>query len=255
MSKPKSIQLDIASPCHEDWSAMSREEKGRLCGQCQKTVIDFTTWSDNDLFSFFSKNTTSVCGRFFPTQLKKELHIPPQPASRLYRIAIACGLTVMFAQVPESHAMVKQQVELLSSSEYDEDGDGKENSKTTGSVRGKVVNENGEAVQGVSVQVTMNGKKKASVITDKNGKYIISGLAAGKYIVMAILPHSTAPNAETKIVAGQTNTINLTIEQYDTPTMGIVAMPEPAIMGDVAPVRDTTRNNDHFEKGKVKVKR
>lgn len=255
MSKPKTIQLDIASPCHEDWSAMSREEKGRFCGQCQKTVIDFTTWTDNDLFSFFSKNTTSVCGRFFNTQLKKELHLPPQPASRLYRIVIACGLTLMFAQVPEAHAMVKQQVELLSSSEYDEDGDGKESSKSTGGVRGTVVNENGEPMEGISIQVMLNGKKKASTTTDRNGKYIISGMAVGKYMITPLVPRNTSQGAETKIVAGQTNTINLTIEQYDTPTMGIVAMPEPAIMGDVAPVRDTTRSNDHFEKGKVKVKR
>lgn len=255
MKKQTSIQLNIASPCHEDWNAMSKEEQGRFCGQCQKTVIDFTTWSDNDLFSYFSKNTTSVCGRFFPTQLQKELHIPPQPASRLYRIAIACGLTLMFAQAPHAHAMVKQQVELLSK-ENDEDGDGKESARTAGAVRGKVVNENGEAMEGVSVQVTMNGTKKADAITDKNGRYMISGLAAGKYIVTPLFPLNTSQGTETKIVAGQTNTINLTIEQYAPPTMGIVAM--PTTVGEVAPVIDTTKKplkNDPMLKGKVKVKR
>src|SRR5690606_1239269 len=118
------------------------------------------------------------------------------------------------------------------------------------------VNETGEAMEGVSVQVTMNGKKKASAITDKNGRYMISGLAAGKYIVTPLLPLSTSQGTETKIVVGQTNTINLTIEQYAPPTMGIVAM--PTTVGEVAPIRDTTANspkNDRTEKGKVKVKR
>ena len=80
---------------------MTPDTGGRFCDQCSKTVIDFTTWSDSALYEFFSKKTERVCGRFLNTQLNHTIHIPHQPHSRLYRMTIALGLTLIFTQTPQ----------------------------------------------------------------------------------------------------------------------------------------------------------
>lgn len=252
MKKPTSIQLNIASPCHEDWNAMSQEEQGRFCGQCQKTVIDFTTWSDNDLFSFFSKNNTSVCGRFLPAQLQKELHIPPQPTSRLYRIAIACGLTLMFARVPDAHSMVKQQVELLATY-TPEDGGPEKTGNKTGSVKGRATGKDKKPLAGVAIDISLGGLVKGSATTDKDGRYEIKGLAPGEYEVTALYLTGNVTEKTLQVTGQKTSVLNFSVDDRPYPVMGAVAYPEPVMKGDVQLVEPHTPPNT--EKGKVKVKR
>jgi hypothetical protein len=55
---------------------MTPEGKGKFCDSCQKTVIDFSNMSDNQLAQFFKKPASSVCGRFHQDQLEREINIP-----------------------------------------------------------------------------------------------------------------------------------------------------------------------------------
>jgi len=74
---PKKIQLDVNTPCHEDWNQMTDSEKGKFCNSCQKDVIDFTGMNDAQLIAFFRKPTTgSVCGRFMSDQLQRDIILP-----------------------------------------------------------------------------------------------------------------------------------------------------------------------------------
>ena len=54
-------------PCNVGWEQMSSEEKGRHCGLCSKTVVDFTQMSkekiQSELTNYFQKGQ-SVCGHF-----------------------------------------------------------------------------------------------------------------------------------------------------------------------------------------------
>ena len=72
----KKFQLSIPEPCHENWDAMKPAERGRFCGSCQKTVVDFTAMSDRQLAEFFKKPASSVCGRFHNDQLNREVELP-----------------------------------------------------------------------------------------------------------------------------------------------------------------------------------
>lgn len=74
---PTKIQLDVSSPCHEDWNQMTDAEKGKFCNSCQKHVVDFTGMSDEQLIAFFRKPTSgSVCGRFMSDQLRRDIALP-----------------------------------------------------------------------------------------------------------------------------------------------------------------------------------
>lgn len=72
----KSLQLDITTPCHENWGKMNINAEGRFCGSCQKTVVDFTAMSDRELVNYFSNYSGYACGRFRSEQLSRELVQP-----------------------------------------------------------------------------------------------------------------------------------------------------------------------------------
>ena len=73
----KKLQLQIPTPCHENWDHMSPVDKGRFCSSCQKQVVDFSNMSDREIAMFFKKPSTgSVCGRFMQDQLYRDIKIP-----------------------------------------------------------------------------------------------------------------------------------------------------------------------------------
>jgi hypothetical protein len=61
----------IPNPCHEDWNKMTPNEKGRYCGICNKTVIDFSKMSKIEIQDYFRNiaNGSKICGSFNSKQL------------------------------------------------------------------------------------------------------------------------------------------------------------------------------------------
>lgn len=55
----------IKTPCHENWEAMTEEEKGRFCNICSKTVYDFTNATPEEFFKIYRESRGQICGRFY----------------------------------------------------------------------------------------------------------------------------------------------------------------------------------------------
>jgi hypothetical protein len=66
------ININIPEPCHENWEAMSVENKGKFCSSCKKTVFDFTKATDKEIIHHLNKEK-NTCGRFLNTQLNRNL--------------------------------------------------------------------------------------------------------------------------------------------------------------------------------------
>jgi hypothetical protein len=65
------MNLRIEEPCHENWNAMTQQEKGRHCDKCCKTVFDFTKMPTEEVIQFIaSRKKDSVCGRFTAGQVQ-----------------------------------------------------------------------------------------------------------------------------------------------------------------------------------------
>ena len=67
------MKIEINKPCHENWDAMTPNEKGAFCMVCQKDVIDFSKQTLDEIRNFFASlpKTNKVCGRFKKSQLKQ----------------------------------------------------------------------------------------------------------------------------------------------------------------------------------------
>lgn len=97
MPRSISLSLQMHSPCQENWNNMEPGEQGRFCNTCQKTVIDFTGFTDQEIFQYFIKNPFPVCGkmlasqndrRYEEVQPKVNRHLSPIAASLLTLAAI-----------------------------------------------------------------------------------------------------------------------------------------------------------------------
>lgn len=63
---PANFKIKLDNSCWEKWDKMSVNIEGRFCDSCQKSVVDFTRYSDGDLKAWFIKNQGKACGRFKP---------------------------------------------------------------------------------------------------------------------------------------------------------------------------------------------
>ena len=71
---PTAVQVHIPQPCHENWHNMTPNEQGRFCGACQKTVVDFSAMSDNELLEYIANvSGYAACGRFSNDQLNRDI--------------------------------------------------------------------------------------------------------------------------------------------------------------------------------------
>ena len=65
--------VQINKPCQEDWAQMTPENQGRFCAHCNKSVIDFSLMTDNEILNHLNKSNTNLCGRFHSEQLLRPL--------------------------------------------------------------------------------------------------------------------------------------------------------------------------------------
>jgi hypothetical protein len=98
MRKKFAINLYIPEPCSENWDNMTPNEQGRHCKSCNKTVIDFSLFSDRQLAEFFKKAAGSVCGRLTNYQANRQLAYAEPSKHPLFNkllvgTALATGLT------------------------------------------------------------------------------------------------------------------------------------------------------------------
>jgi hypothetical protein len=114
------LQIKIPIPCHEDWNAMKQQEIGRHCDVCVKTVVDFTSMTDDEVRNYLLQNKgKKLCGRFTSQQVE---HFNLQiPASALHtemnfmkKFALASliifGSTLFSCQNHEAKMMNKVEV-------------------------------------------------------------------------------------------------------------------------------------------------
>jgi hypothetical protein len=165
----RNFTLAIPTPCHEKWDQFTPTQKGRFCGSCQKEVIDFTTWSEEQIKEYFATRPTSTCGRFAPNQLTTYKTYAPSSFKQQSRWAAALAFILLLISRPTEAQTTRTRTDQ-------EQVDNKSNlptdridSVTQLTIRGVVVGaEEAELLPGVSV---LRKGTKQGVITDAEGKF------------------------------------------------------------------------------------
>lgn len=172
MKKQNPLLLSIPNPCHENWAEMTVVDKGRFCNHCQKTVTDITGMSDAAIVQLFQTQSTSHCIRAFSSQLNRPIILPAQAPTRLYRIAVALGLTIMMAGAADAYARPK--APLVEQNYLLDTGDSTKRETVVGdsiTISGVVVDETGAPFGGVIVKVMQGGLLKSGTITEDDGTF------------------------------------------------------------------------------------
>ena len=68
----KNHKLKIEKPCNENWDKMSKNNQGRHCQLCDKTVVDFTKMSSEEIKEYLLKRGNErICGRIIKEPIKR----------------------------------------------------------------------------------------------------------------------------------------------------------------------------------------
>ena len=188
MKQPKSIQISIPTPCQEDWSKMTPREQGRFCSSCQKCVVDFTGYTDEQLYTYLlAHKNERICGRVLTPQTNRAIQLPAQPHSTLYKWIVTAGLVSVFTSAPDNKTFAKAPF----SHEITEDsspGDKKsKNGSTTEdtyTLKGSIIGDDGEPVIGATLVFKKNDMEEGRTHTTIDGTFSIE-LKDGNYLLYA----------------------------------------------------------------------
>ena len=141
---------------------------GNFCSSCEKTVIDFTGFSDQQLMEYFKDRASGVCGRFNTDQLEQALPIPVKKIPWLtyfFRIAIPAMLVSYKAQAQKLIRSNSEQVVLPGKKALES------SLRTYITVNGNIIGDAGQPVPGASIMIAGTSK---GVAADSNGRFSIS---------------------------------------------------------------------------------
>lgn len=115
MQKPL---VHIPEPCNEDWNNMQPNPAGRHCALCEKTVTDFTSYSNEEIVAYLRRHTgNKICGRVKAEQIQAEvLRTTNRPNTLLRRIAAAIllymGFTNTACKTPEKTGNITDRMSI-----------------------------------------------------------------------------------------------------------------------------------------------
>ena len=200
----------IPEPCNEPWDKMKPAAAGRYCGKCQKTVIDFSGFSDAELYKYFSTHN-GCCGRFLTAQLNRTITIPYQPKSKLYRLAIACGFSLLFIPLA---APVYAQNSAIPTEQRTTDTGGKAKFPLApiGKICGRLTNGSSQPVANAMVMALCDGKMVAFATTGPTGAYELFPLVTGTYELKTVhADYDTAYLHHVAVTNDSTISCNITV--------------------------------------------
>ncbi|MCB0428977.1 MAG: carboxypeptidase-like regulatory domain-containing protein [Flavobacteriales bacterium] len=87
-------KLNVPTPCTEDWTSMTKNDLGRHCSHCAKTVVDFTGLTDAEILNIIQNASGGLCGRLNTHQLNRPI-ITPRNTHRSRFPNILAGLLLI----------------------------------------------------------------------------------------------------------------------------------------------------------------
>lgn len=220
MPIPDTVHISVSRPCSQPWEQMTPCDHGRFCGRCQKSVIDFTSWTDAALYEFFANHKSKVCGRFMASQVGRHISLPPQPHSRLYQLTMAMGLTLLIVQPAAVHARPPMAKNFTVGTMWGSSSERAIATDTTGDVCGEVW---GDTIPLALATVWLSRESVliANTTSDADGKFVFRNLPQGLYRIAAAFPGLDSSQLQSfKVTPGEVTRITIWLEKVFTESRG-----------------------------------
>jgi hypothetical protein len=98
---PSKFKIQISNPCHEEWAGMQADSNGKFCSSCQKSVVDFTHFTDAALKQWFNQDQGGSCGRFKPEQLDRYIGGKTVPIFKVFKPSLIAASIFAFLSIPK----------------------------------------------------------------------------------------------------------------------------------------------------------
>ncbi len=205
------MSLSIQQPCLENWEAMSPTEQGKFCSNCQKEVVNFTTYSLAEIKQHLER-TSDSCGRFRKMQIEAfnvRYQALPTP-SRIRAWAGAAVLTAVVA-LPSFANTASVVVDTLpptpvmplnSSTVTTETPLSSTPKSATVTLSGKVVDRSTATPEGLPFATVYIAEKEKGVQTDFDGLFSIEVPQSEEPITL-VVSYVGYPTEQYKIVPNQ----------------------------------------------------
>lgn len=166
-----SISLSIPHPCQEKWQDFSLTSAGGFCASCQKEVIDFTTWDEEEIKNYFKHPTQSTCGRFRLDQLKKYTANSTRPpgGTSWWHVSLF-SLTMALSANHVNAQEIKKAGQEVVDRKFVKMGDVAIDASTPSQVSGVVKDEAGVGIAGVNIVIKGTS---TGTVTDESGQFTI----------------------------------------------------------------------------------
>lgn len=109
------LEISIPKSCSENWISMQQAEGGNYCLSCQKTVVDFTAFNQEEIQEWFLQHQNEkVCGRFYSSQLVVQEKYPSKKDKWIMvrtKILAAAVLMFPFTMKASDSLSKKQKIE------------------------------------------------------------------------------------------------------------------------------------------------
>ncbi|MEQ8810148.1 MAG: carboxypeptidase-like regulatory domain-containing protein [Imperialibacter sp.] len=188
----KQFSLSVAKPCSENWTDFEARPEGGFCQSCQKTVVDFTQMSDQEILRYFSDRQSHACGRFHPTQLKAYAQVTVPTTHSGWKWLQAGFLTALLVfesgRADAQSVSDKNEVENIQSK--DNKTEKREGNQEGRTVKGTIVDrESKERLPGINV--ILKGSTTGAV-SDIDGEFLFpKQLMPGDILVFSYIGYTS----------------------------------------------------------------
>lgn len=178
--------IRVASPCSQDWDAMSGNDKVRFCEHCALEVNNLSALRRKEAMRLVRESEGKICVRY----VRNPETNAPVFAEKLYKITRRAGLaagvlgaslalsTLAYAQGEPVGVSHKTQVENSDANQTDKD----KTQSRTGTISGFVTDSSGALLPNATITISnekINETRFAN--SDEKGFYEFKDVAAGTY--------------------------------------------------------------------------
>ena len=235
---PSKFKIQISNPCHEEWEGMEPHTNGKFCRSCQKSVVDFTHFTDAALKQWFNQNQVVSCGRFKPEQLDRLISVKENYRLNRFKPNLIAASLLAFLSVPKLSDAKVVKTPFNQTDRYRKNTPFKEKTEIVGdtlkTIKGRVVDKDDkQPLPSVSVMVN---NRVAFASTDQKGNFEIK------------LPSDfNAKNCTLTITYIGYKSLNSLVDLADNKNLNLELCLSDEIMGDVVVTRMPFWKNVYFK--------